>query len=771
MATAIALTRPFLLPTQDCRWLAIGGWESHGGQHRLRGISECGRGGGTQVGLAVAGQVRSTCACCCCCCCCVYRVWGSTSRRRTTTGYGSERSTHHYHHCHYGNSDRHSHVERGSSRRWIRSGTREMGMAYAALAVGISFVGANTCGHFWRRSDGGRAGMRYEPGDPDQHPMMERQRQRRKSVVAAAITKKTSRRRLSIPTDPDSPDSPVEIGAVQQGVLLDVPTSAPPLDSGSEMEEAAAIGKINGSPGRGAAARASIETHREQKEDMAGLWPSIPRAWRGPVRIVAKRLSSLKLAIGELFVIAGLCAVGTIIEQGESPEHYLEFYSSHNWPLGRVILALGFDHVYTSPLFLGLLMLLAASLIACTSTRQWPMVRIARRWTFAQSPSGFSKMEVSESLPRASIDDLANILKVKDYEVFMNGPSMYAFKGLVGRLAPIGVHASLLLIMAGSAFGALSSYRGTTLTPQGTEFLIADVLRPSGPLATPFSSMNYGVRIDRFYVDYRPNGQVNQFHTDLSVVDLRDREVAKKSIYVNDPFRFQGVTMYQTDWGISTIQLSADGSDLFNLPMADLQPGQDAKLFGTFLPLPQLTDSGQKGISLLARDLQSVAIYDSEGKFVGVRRPGSQKPIKVDGVELVISDMIGSSGLELKADPGVPYVYAGFGALMLTSFLSFFSHSQIWALQAGSTVYVGGRTNRAKLDFRQEVSDVLDSVPQIIPKKSTGRRQQLSSSRKRGSVPRLASQSQPERISGRGDDDEGSTELLAAQSAQADEMR
>lgn len=33
---------------------------------------------------------------------------------------------------------------------------------------------------------------------------------------------------------------------------------------------------------------------------------------------------------------------------------------------------------------------------------------------------------------------------------------------------------------------------------------------------------------------------------------------------------------------------------------------------------------------------------------------------QVEGMQLVIEDLVGSTGLELKVDPGVPYVYAGF---------------------------------------------------------------------------------------------------------------
>lgn len=52
--------------------------------------------------------------------------------------------------------------------------------------------------------------------------------------------------------------------------------------------------------------------------------------------------------------------------------------------------------------------------------------------------------------------------------------------------------------------------------------------------------------------------------------------------------------------------------------------------------------------SMLARDLQSIVLYDQEGKFAGVRRPGSKLPIEIDGIKIVIEEAIGSTGLDLK---------------------------------------------------------------------------------------------------------------------------
>lgn len=41
---------------------------------------------------------------------------------------------------------------------------------------------------------------------------------------------------------------------------------------------------------------------------------------------------------------------------------------------------------------------------------------------------------------------------------------------------------------------------------------------------------------------------------------------------------------------------------------------------------------------------------------------------------------------------------------------------QVWALQDGTSVVVGGKTNRAKGEFPQEINWLLDRVPELVNK-------------------------------------------------------
>ncbi|CAN1255503.1 Cytochrome c biogenesis protein CCS1, chloroplastic [Linum perenne] len=392
----------------------------------------------------------------------------------------------------------------------------------------------------------------------------------------------------------------------------------------------------------------------KKKENGAAV-RSAKKVWRKVLTL----LSNLPLAIGEMFVIAGLMAVGTLIDQGESPEHYFQQFPEETPLFGfftwRWVLTLGLDHMFSSPFFLANLALLGASLMACTYTTQIPLVKVARRWSFLQSAEAVRKQEFSDTLPKASVQDLGVILMGSGYEVFSKGPCLYAFKGLVGRYTPIGVHLAMILIMVGATISATGSFRGSVTVPQGLNFVVGDVLGPSGFLSFPTEAFSTEVHVNKFTMDYYETGEVSQYHTDLSLYNLDGKEVMRKTISVNDPLR-----------------------------------------------------------SMLARDLQSIVLYDQEGKFVGVRRPNSKLPIEVDGVKIVVEDAIGSSGLELKTDPGVPVVYAGFGALMLTTCISILSHSQIWALQDGTSVVIGGKSNRAKGEFEEQMNRFLDQVPELV---------------------------------------------------------
>ncbi len=431
------------------------------------------------------------------------------------------------------------------------------------------------------------------------------------------------------------------------------------------------------------------------------------------------------MAIVLLLAIAFFSISGTVIEQGQSLEFYKSNYPEHPALFGflswKVLLTLGLDHVYRTWWFLSILILFGTSLTACTFTRQFPALKAARRWNFYNEPRQFQKLALSAELDGGSLDSLSPLLEKRRYKVFQEGDTLYARKGIVGRIGPIIVHASMLIILVGEILGAMTGFIAQEMVASGSTFQVKNVI-DAGPWAAPQIPKDWSVRVNRFWIDYTPEGGINQFYSNLSVLDNQNQEVDKQTIYVNKPLRYRGVTLYQTDWGIAAVQVRLNKSPIFQIPMAQLDTGGKGRIWGTWIPTkPDLSE----GVSLLARDLQgTLLVYDVKGQLVSTVRPGMAT--EVNGVTLKIVDVIGSTGLQIKADPGIPLVYTGFGLLMLGVMMSYVSHSQIWALQKDGRFYVGGRTNRAQVAFEREITEILD---------------QLSSQTLRVDVPDMATES------------------------------
>ncbi|MGB7248187.1 MAG: cytochrome c biogenesis protein, partial [Phormidesmis sp.] len=381
----------------------------------------------------------------------------------------------------------------------------------------------------------------------------------------------------------------------------------------------------------------------------------------------------------------------------------------------KVVLIAGLNHVYSTWWFLTILVLFGASLTACTFTRQITALRwFSRTWNFYSQPRQFGKMALSTELDGESVAALKKELGDRRYKLYdktrenetgdVDGQMLYAHKGLIGRIGPIVVHASMLLILSGAILGAMTGFFAQEMVPGGQTFKIQNIFE-AGPWSASQVPKDWSVHVNRFWIDYSPEGRVEQFYSDLSVLDEGGAEVKRKTIWVNQPLRYKNVTLYQADWAVSGAKVRINNSPIFNLPMAALEV-PSGRVWGTWVPTkPDMSE----GVSVVAQDLQgTLLVYDMRGQLVSTVREGGST--QVNGVTLFVDEIIGSTGLQIKADPGIPVVYLGFGLLMLGVMMSYVSHSQVWALQTGGKLYIAGRTNRAQVSFERELLAVLDGL-------------------------------------------------------------
>ena len=420
-------------------------------------------------------------------------------------------------------------------------------------------------------------------------------------------------------------------------------------------------------------------------------------------------IANLKLAIVLLLAIAFVSIAGTVIEQAETLSFYQQNYPEspalYGFLTWKLILAWGLNHVYSTWWYLSLLILFGASLTACTFTRQLPALKAARKWKYYQKPKQFEKLALSAELERGSIESLTPLLKQQKYQVWQQDNTFYARKGIIGRIGPIIVHIGMLIVLAGGMWGIFTGFFAQESIASGDTFQIQNIIE-LGPFGRSQLPTDWSVRVNRFWIDYTENGDVDQFYSDLSVVSNEGEELKRETIHVNKPLRYDGVTFYQTNWSIAAVKVQLNNSPIFRLPVAKLDTLGAGNIWGTWIPTkPDMS----WGVSMLIKDLQGTAlIYNQQGDLTSAIRIGQS--VDIDDINIKLLDIIGSTGLQIKADPGVPIVYTGFALLMIGVVMSYFSHSQVWALEQDDKFYFGAKTNRAQVSFEREMLEVIDSL-------------------------------------------------------------
>lgn len=431
-------------------------------------------------------------------------------------------------------------------------------------------------------------------------------------------------------------------------------------------------------------------------------------AWRALQR-AAGWISDLRLAIGLLLVIALASGIGTAIPQKETAEFYHQRYDPSPW-LGLVhgqgILRLELDHVYSSNWFLGLLAWLGLSLILCSIRRQWPALRASLRWIDYRSPRQLSKLAVAETRgaadPLAALQALELRLKARGWQVKPQDGRLAARRGLLGRVGPLLVHAGLVVLMVGAAWGALAGQRLERFLAPGRDLELVD--RQGQTQVT--------VALDDFAIQRDPAGRPEQFSSRLRLirpgVDGGAAVSQEASISVNHPLRYRGMTLYQADWALAAIDLQLGRSPVLQLPLRSF-PELGEQVWG--LVLPTRPDGSDPVLLSLTSEQGPVQVFGPDGALLAQLVPGGEAA-EVRGLPLRVTHVLPASGILLKKDPGVPLVYTGFAIALLGGGLSLVATRQLWAVAepASGRLHVAGLCNRNLTGFAAELPALLEEA-------------------------------------------------------------
>ena len=173
-------------------------------------------------------------------------------------------------------------------------------------------------------------------------------------------------------------------------------------------------------------------------------------------------LTSIRLTVFLLLILAAVAVIGTVVPQGQSSDQY---FSQFGEVWGALLWRSGFAWVYFSPWFLGPISLLALNILACVVHG---LPRAVRRvfkplsgetaltlpergqltWPAGVDPHALITATLSRELGRCRQETLP------DQEIYL------LERGRFRPLGPYLIHVALLLILAGGLIGKFGGVDG-----------------------------------------------------------------------------------------------------------------------------------------------------------------------------------------------------------------------------------------------------------------------------------------------------------------------
>jgi cytochrome c biogenesis protein len=437
---------------------------------------------------------------------------------------------------------------------------------------------------------------------------------------------------------------------------------------------------------------------------------------------------SLKLAIITLILLALTSILGTVIEQGTTPED-LAAKSGWNLDFLRFLDSIHAFDMYHSWWFLGLMGLFSVNLICCSIKRfphVWKTVREPRLVAddgFFRSLSNVEEVVVAKGTIDDVRDRVADLLKAR-----FNAPvvtesdgkvHLYAEKGAISRFGVYVTHCSILIIFLGAMIGNVWGYKAFVNILEGSS--VDQVWSRSGQQAIP---LGFSVRCDDFSVSFYEGSQRPKLYSSDLVIIENGQEVLKKTIVVNDPLNYKGLTFYQASYGSA-------GDPVFRLRIRERASGEiietTAKL-GERLPLP---GGGSFAVINFTQNYDrfgpavQMQVSSADGRqanpFLVLQNFPDFDAQRGDSYIFSLLDLQQRyyTGLQVAKDPGVWVVWLGCFLMVVGSLGAFFlSHRRLWVtiqpLSKGVGVKLGGSAHRNQPAFalyfdglRKELNDTL----------------------------------------------------------------
>jgi cytochrome c biogenesis protein len=443
-------------------------------------------------------------------------------------------------------------------------------------------------------------------------------------------------------------------------------------------------------------------------------------------------LGSTKLAVVLLIAVLLGALVGTLFAQ-LTPDMAADPAASARWLtaaqekygfLFGLYRALGLFDVYHSPWFLALIAALLLNTLVCTVDRLPVLWRaVTARPRIEQVETFYERMPNRVSLPVASVQRgeqaLRRVLGRRHYPVVAERQGgvtyLFAERNRLARLATLVTHTSLVLLVLGILWSSWGGWREQAVT-----------LGP-GQVYDVGHGQSFAVRSDGLEIERYPSGQPSDYRAHLAVLE-KGTEVKRKTVRVNDPLTYRGVSFYLYSYGPAGRVRATDAQGR-PVPL-QAEAGQEGISGEVTLNFAGEGDGQEIAVPSLDLMMRLVFYYQGPSLFAQATRRGETRPFGAGSVRggdsLEIGDVTFEFALDryivlqVVHDPGFKWVIlAGFLVMGGLIFSFYFPHKRLWARVTADELRLAGRTERAAVGFEREFASLVKGLKKGLEAAST----------------------------------------------------
>lgn len=432
---------------------------------------------------------------------------------------------------------------------------------------------------------------------------------------------------------------------------------------------------------------------------------------------VWKLFSSVRLAIVLLILLAITSIAGTVLPQGEPMQFYLENYPN----LFKLIKAAKLYSMYDAWWFVAIMVLFAINLIVCTINRLPITMQLYSKDFLDISKERLLKAPSCTKIILSRPEEARQLTEA--FHKAAGGGKTRSVAGAELILAEEGkwscwglyiLHSSIIVIMVGALIGNFLGFKGNLMLFEGEA---SDQIVERG--SDRNIPLGFTIKCEDFDVEFYDNGAPKEYLSELTIFE-NNKEVLKKTIRVNDPLRYKGITFYQSSFDSApevkfNITSASGASKALNIPAFDRIWWEEAGLhFGLMRFLPNVHGTVAANIWISDKKSEPQAIWFVQGREKEFNYGGNLYKATVKEVSQRFM-----TGLQVKKDPGVWVVWLGC-VLLIAGFVVVFwvPHVRIWLWvgeEEGVKVAVlAGQSNKNQIAFKKDFEKIEQALRSSI---------------------------------------------------------